>query len=216
MDQTLLAFFAAIDAHDWQKMRQTLADTVTLDSSPVGRPARDLTADQLVALSRSVGGGFQNTCHHAGNLHMRQNGDTGEVVCDLVAFHYLPIAPSEPVEERLRTDSFVLFRKMKAYLTRQPEWLITHMITLTEQSVGNAALLSLVQNSAREPLPAKGGGHEAVLAAYLPDVTAWQVHRTNDPDVVMVSYDRASTPGVAILAIEQGGIRAVADFPFPR
>jgi hypothetical protein len=239
----LLAFFTAIDERDWIKMRQTLADTVVLDSSPVGRPLRELTADQLVGLSRSISGGFQNTCHHPGNILLQPSGPESQISCDLVAFHYLPLTS-------LATSCFVLFRKMTARLAQQQDgrWLITAMTTLTEQSEGNPELFGLVQNSPKEPLPAIPGSHEAFLAQYFTSFPAftcdWKPIYTNDPDILIAAYDRrsivnphssnqktsgisvsgtasgaaiseAATPGVAIFDCRGDLIRTHLDYPFP-
>ncbi|MHA4811061.1 nuclear transport factor 2 family protein [Flavitalea flava] len=137
MINTLSAFFDSIDERNWVKMRRTLSDTLILDSSPVGRPLREMAAEDLVALSRSVGGGFQNTCHHFGNCIYEQNGVHGEIACDLMALHYLPIASG--------ADTFVLFRKMKTRFCRQGDgsWLITHLQTISEQQAGNQELLKI-------------------------------------------------------------------------
>lgn len=158
MIDSLSVFFESIDERNWIKMRQTLADTVILDSSPVGRPRRELSGDDLVALSRSVGGGFQNTCHHFGNFRQQQGGTHGEIDCDLMALHYLPISSG--------ADTFVLFRKMKAGLSLREDgqWLITYMQTISEQQAGNPELLALAQKNGQEHPPAVPGADLAVAS----------------------------------------------------
>jgi ketosteroid isomerase-like protein len=156
MITTLNTFFHSIDEHAWEKMRTALADTVLLDSSPVGRPRRDLSGDQLVALSRSVGGGFQQTVHHFGNIRSQESGDQGEIDFDLMALHYLPVPSGDPM--------MTLFRTINTRLLRQPSgpWVITAMETRSERTAGNAGLLSLVQQK-QDRAPKAPGAHKPLI-----------------------------------------------------
>ena len=87
MRDTLFSFFTAIDARDWAMARQALSDTVILGASELGGPARELSGDQVVELSRSIGGGFEWTSHNM--IHVKEVADGLEF--DLVAVHYLSI-----------------------------------------------------------------------------------------------------------------------------
>ena len=90
MREILTTFFTAIDAHEWSKARQALSDTVTLGASELGGPARELTGDQLIELSRSTGGGFDWTSHNMIHIREAENSENS-LEFDLVAVHYLTI-----------------------------------------------------------------------------------------------------------------------------
>lgn len=217
-------------------MRQTLAGTVVLDSSPVGCPSVEMSGDDLVALSRSVGGGFQQTCHHA--IHIRESKDT--IVCDLMALHYLPVSSG--------TSWFTLLRAMKARF--DPAGKIAGLQTLSEQQTGNPELLGLVQNKEPHRLPTVPGDHVGLVERFftalrqrdagafealwlpggrwsppfsnnvlaVPDATtlgtaaahtlAWRTIDTNDPALTIVPYDQ----GIAVFHFRDGRIWEVEDY----
>ncbi|HLZ17745.1 MAG TPA: nuclear transport factor 2 family protein [Cyclobacteriaceae bacterium] len=147
MIHTVFLFAEGIDERKWEKVRQTLAGTVFLDSSAMGRPSRELTAAEFIAYMQSASGAFQTTCHHVGNFRRQQVGVQGEVVFDLMALHYQPgFAGGE---------CWCLFRKMKAlmHLDKNGQWEMTGIQTQVEQATGNLQLMEQGLKSPHEHLP---------------------------------------------------------------
>ena len=144
MIQTISLFAEGIDEHNWEKVRQTLSDKVVLDSAPVGRAAREMTAGELIAFMQSASGAFQATCHHVGNFQCTASA----VQFDLMALHYST------------AGIFTLFRKMNAFMEKGA---MTHIQTLVEETAGNTGLL---QQSLPERLPSVRSRNTAAIERF--------------------------------------------------
>lgn len=165
MIHAVSTFFEGIDERNWTKMRLALAEDVVLDSSRVGRSEHQLTADQLVSMSRTATGGFQSTCHHFGNCLLYQTDTRGEAEFDMVTLHYLPL-PSGG-------DVWTLFRKIntRLLLNEDGRWVITHIQTNFEQAAGNLEIPVLAQKGGREHPSAVPGINEHVIKHFFTAIT---------------------------------------------
>lgn len=235
MIQTISLFAEGIDEHNWEKVRQTLSDNVVLDSAPVGRATREMTAGELVAFMQSSSGGFQATCHHVGNFHCTSSA----VQFDLMALHYS------------RGETFTLFRKMNAFVEKG---VMSRIQTLVEETAGNTGLL---QQALAERLPPVRSQNTAAIERFFTspgDASLWSADAvwaipfsaqpfstqpfsiqpfsgkqailahaatisptsgdrrlvdTNDPDVSLVAYGAVS---VAALYFREGLLTKVEDY----
>lgn len=131
MRDTLLSLFTSIDARDWAKARQALSSTVTLGASELGGPARELSGDQVVELSRTTGGGFDWTSHNM--IHVKEV--EGGIEFDLVAVHYLSIPSGD--------NWYTLVRGITAGFDASGR--VNRLDTRWMKHTGNPALLEMVR-----------------------------------------------------------------------
>jgi hypothetical protein len=231
---TIFSFASGIDDHNWEKVRETLSDTVLLDSSAMGRPSREMTASDFLSYMQMASGTFQATCHSTSNFHVRQEGRKGEILFDLIALHYLP--------QDTGGDGCCLFRQMKLslYLQDSGKWKITQTQTLSEQLAGNLRLMELVGKSQAERLPlapsrnldligrffmaleqldaaafaalwVEGVDWRKHFQSHTPATYSWNFRNTADPDITLVAYEKRG----AIFYCQDGLIARVEQYAMP-
>ncbi|KAA8889488.1 hypothetical protein F3087_11250 [Nocardia colli] len=89
--ETVARFAWSQDLRDWDGLRATVADTVTLDvSEHLGGPAQELSADDFVVASRAVLEGFHSTHHSTSNVIVELAGDHATYRSFVVAYHHVP------------------------------------------------------------------------------------------------------------------------------
>ena len=88
--ETVTGLLSAIDRHDWDAVRNVLADTVAVDyTSLFGGEPNSPTAEGLIGTWRDLLPGFDSTQHLTGPILTKFEGKTALATCAVTATHVL-------------------------------------------------------------------------------------------------------------------------------
>lgn len=84
----------AQDDRNWTALRQVFTEKVQFDlSRHLDLPAADLTADELVDMTRAALSGFTSTQHANSNVLITVTGDSARCRANITAYHHLATEP---------------------------------------------------------------------------------------------------------------------------
>ncbi len=143
--ETITNFFADVDARNWEKVKNALAENVLLDyTSMAGGEPATLTPQQIADAWKGLLPGFQSTHHQIGNFTTDVKENKADVKFHGLALHYLPNESNDNVWVVVGTYDYNLSKNENG------NWLIDKIKFNFQMQEGNTKLPELAQKNVVE------------------------------------------------------------------
>ncbi len=89
IDAVINSLFSGVDEHDWETVKQTMADSVYTDYTALGGDSGFKTPDEILTGWKALLPGFERTIHQVHNKAIWVAGNRATATMDAIATHYL-------------------------------------------------------------------------------------------------------------------------------